>query len=217
MIRTGPTSGPSGNTADYRWVFVERVHQLIQRGYGRLTPSTLREEEEPAITGILVEAIEEVLDGPRSEDWTDFFGIHDDPPVNDDCRRGKRRNRLDIKFVSSERRPRQLFSFEAKRLGQNHTAGTYLGADGLGCFLEGKYASDENDAGMLGYVQTGKPIAWGIKIGQALAAAPQKYAVLDSWREWKTANGPDYCYRSRHLRRSPQRGIEIYHTLLPFQ
>ncbi len=81
MIRTGPTSEPSENTQDYRWVFVERVHQLLKLGYDRLTPSALREEEETTITGIFVNAIEEVLDDPVSEDWVDFFSVHDDPPV----------------------------------------------------------------------------------------------------------------------------------------
>ncbi len=210
-------SKPSGNTLDYRWVFVRRVHQLIKRGYDRLTPSALREEEEPAITGILVEAIEEVLDDPNSEHWADFFDVHDDPPVKHRSRRGKRRYRLDIKFVSSQQRPRQLFSFEAKRLGERHPVRAYLGKEGLGCFLDGKYAGDQDDVGMLGYVQSGDSAAWIAEIGRSLAASPQKYSVLDSWQRWYFAGGPDHCYRTRHSRQGHERELNVYHTLLSFQ
>ncbi|MCP4658036.1 MAG: hypothetical protein GY856_21715 [bacterium] len=219
MIRSVPAPGRSGNAFDYRRMFVERAHQLIKMGYDRMTPSACRTEEEPAITGALVEAICEACDDLRSEEWVDFFAAHDDPPVNDGIRKGKCRRRLDIKIVSSERRPRQVFSFEAKRLSKSHSVGAYLGEEGLGRFLEGEYAGDDEDGGMLGYVQSGDRGAWAAKIGQALAATPERYRVLpgDSWQKWRMAEGPDYTYRSRHMRRPLHRKIDVYHTQLSFQ
>jgi hypothetical protein len=219
LIRGVPVSGPSGNAADYRRIFIERAHRLIKMGYDCLTPAAYLREEEPAITGILVERIDEVLDGPDVEQWFSFFAVHDDPPVPDRIRRGKHRLRLDIKIVSSEQRPRAVLSFEAKRLNESQSVGAYLGAKGLGCFLEGRYAKGQDDAGMLGYVQSDDLSSWGVRIGQALAASPERYGVLPghSWHTWPMADGPDHSYRSRHLRRHLQREIDIYHTLLSFQ
>ncbi len=219
MIRTVLPSRQSGNASDYRRIFVQRAHQLINMGYERMIPSANRTDEETAITGSLVRAICEACDDLRSEEWVDFFGVHDDPPVNDGTRKGKHRRRLDIKIVSSERLPRQVFSFEAKRLDKSHSVGAYLGKEGLGCFLAGKYAGDDEDGGMLGYVQSGDRGAWAVKIGGALAASARRYAVRsgDSWQKWPMAEGLDHCYRSRHMRPSLQREIDVYHTLLSFQ
>lgn len=184
-----------------------------------MIPSASREDEEPAITGALVQAICEACDDPRSEEWVDFFDVHDDPPVNDEIRKGKHRRRLDVKIVSAELRPRQMFSFEAKRLDETHTISAYLGREGLGCFLAGEYAGNEEDGGMLGYVQSGDLGAWAVKIGETLMASGRRYAVLSGnpWRKWVMAEGPNHCYRSRHMRQPVQREIDIYHTLLSFK
>lgn len=218
MIRSVWSPGPSENTSDYRRVFIVRVHQLIKMGYDRMTPADYQAEEEPAITGALVEAICEVFD-ETPEEWVDFFTVHDDPPVNDGTRRGKRRFRLDIKIVSAEMRPRQVFSFEAKRLDESHSVSAYLGVDGLGCFLQAKYARTEDDGGMLGYTQSGDLDTWAVRIDQALAASPRLYGVgaNHAWQQWREVAGLSHCYRSRHQRRAIQRGIDIYHTLLSFQ
>jgi len=218
LIRSVWSAGPSGNSPDYRRVFVERVHQLIKMGYDRMVPPDYRTEEEPAITGALVEAIRQVFDDSL-EEWVPFFAVHDDPPVNDGIRRGKHRFRLDVKIVSAEIRPRQIFSFEAKRLDGDRSVAAYLGEDGLGCFLQCKYAKYEDDGGMLGYVQTGDLSTWAGKIEQALAASPHLYAVETDqpWREWRQVEGLRHCYRSRHRRLVIQRGIDIYHSLLSFQ
>ncbi len=218
-MRQGPAAGRSANAPDYRRSLIERAHQLIAIGYERLNPAESRTAAEPEITGILVAAIREVFDDPASAEWVDHFDVHDDPPVDDGLRRGKHRSRLDIKFVSAKHRPRQAFSFEAKRLDQRHSSGAYLGAEGLGCFLSGKYARDEEDAGMLGYVQSDGRSDWAARIGQKLEEEPQRYAVLagGSWHRHHLADGPDHCYRSRHSRRSLKQPIDVYHTLLSFR
>ncbi len=218
-MRRGPATGRSANAQDYRRSLIERSLQLIQMGYERLNPAEGRRLAEPEITGILVAAIREVFDDPGTAEWVGFFHVHDDPPVDDGRRKGKHRFRLDIKIVSAKQRPRQVFSFEAKRLDRHHSVATYLGAEGLGCFLSGKYARNEEDAGMLGYVQSDGRSVWAARIGQKLAEESQRYAVLagDSWHRHHVVEGPDHCYRSRHLRLSLKPPVDVYHTLLSFQ
>ena len=174
MSSTSPyPRGHSGNTAELRHVFICRVHQLIELGYARMNPSAFQSTDEPDITGELICAIDQVCDDPESEGWISFFTPHDDPPVNDPMRKGKNRRKVDIRIGSGEYRPRQKFHFEAKRLGKGLAVGVYLGPEGLGRFLRGEYARDEDMAGMLGYVQSEDPQHWADKIQAAIAKSPQ--------------------------------------------
>lgn len=100
--------------------------------------------EEPAITGLLVGAIDAFLDDPAAPSWTHRFFVQDERHVNSYGRVGKRRLRVDIEVVSSNSRPRSRFQIEAKRLRKPKQASlkAYLGADGLGSFLSRRYAKD---------------------------------------------------------------------------
>jgi hypothetical protein len=209
--------GFSSNSVYLRRVFVRRVHQLVLLGYERLTPSTYGKAEEPSITGDLVEAIDQVL-SERYEPWMSMFSVHDDPPVNDGRRKGKRRKRVDLRIDSGAVRPRARFRFESKRLGRRHTVKIYLGTDGLGCFLRGDYAREEDQAGMLGYVQRGNLSDWGNKIAQELAKTPALYAV-DSASPFcikSTWSAASQAYHSGHNRTAVGRPILIDHILLVF-
>lgn len=207
----------STNSVYLRSIFVRRVHQLVQLGYDRLTPSVYEQAEEPWITGDLVEAIDDVL-SERGQPWMTVFSVHDDPPVNDDRRKGKRRKRVDLRIDSGACVPRARFRFESKRLGKRHTVKVYLGTEGLGCFLRGDYAREEDQAGMLGYVQRGNLSDWGKKIAQEFAKAPALYAV-DSEAPFSiksTRSTVSQAYHSRHNRTAVGRPILIDHILLVF-
>lgn len=211
-----PPSGSSSNATELRRIFNERVHQLIQLGYKQLTPTNCVKEEEPAITGFLVKAIDNLLSN-RSKTWMSFFSVHDDPPVNNGCRKGKRRKRVDLRIDCGNISPRARYLFEAKRLSKVHTETTYLGADGLGCFLRGDYAGDEDEAGMLAYVQSGELEEWSQKIGDRFTNEPNNYSVdpgvafgPHSMRSTRSLKG----YQSRHNRSSVGRSILIVHILL---
>lgn len=220
MKRSSSRSAPaSTNSDDFRRVFVRRVHQLIRLGYGRMNPATYRSAEEPTITGDLVLAIDNALDDPSSARWVQFYSVHDDPPVSARRRTGKRRRRVDIRFDCSERRPRTRFSFEAKRLDAKHGAGAYLGRDGLGCFVRGEYGRDEDEGGMLGYVQSNTPAGWATRIEAQLQRFPNRDTLVKTspWRQEVVARGLRNTYRSGHRRKRVGRPIEIYHTLLSFQ
>jgi hypothetical protein len=213
-----PFGYSSKNTPDYHRIFVGRVHQLIHLGYQRLNPAHYAKTEEPAITGDLAKAIDDVLSNP-AEDWMHFFSVHDDPHENDGRRKGKQRKRVDLRIDSSTIRPRARFRFEAKRLGKRHRVAVYVGAEGLGCFLRGDYAPEEDHAGMLGYVQSGDLLAWGDKISEALSAAPSDYQIDASFpfeRATVSFNPSFTLYQSKHARPTIGRTILVDHILIRF-
>jgi hypothetical protein len=218
MMHISQPSGSTSNASNYRQIFVHQVHQLLQLGFERLTPAAHANEQEPAITGFLVEAINNVL-SDCARKWMKQFSVHDDPPVNDGIRKGKKRKRVDIRIDSANFRPRARFQFEAKRLSKNHRVTAYLGSKGLGCFLRGDYAKGEDEAGMLGYVQTGDFGDWGTKIGNELANRPDAYSV-DPVLLFSAHSIPLtkslMSYRSQHKRSTVGRPIIIVHSLLKF-
>ncbi len=210
--------GVSANGGTYAKAFVRNAHILLGMGYAKLTPGEFAHSEEEDITGELVRAIDEVLDDTAAPPWADWFSVHEEPRVHDPVRKGKRRRRLDIRIDGGPGRPRPRLRFESKRLGPNHRASAYLGRDGLGCFLDGRYARDDTAAGMLGYIQEGDAKEWGREIGEAMSSDPKKIGLLDSspWRNERLTKELSFSYRSGHARSNVGAPIEIFHTLLPF-
>jgi hypothetical protein len=104
------------------------------------------------------------------------------------------------------------------QLKQN-TVTKYLGAEGLGCFLCGDYAREEDEAGMLGYVQSGELEDWGQKIGDECAKTPNAYAIDPGFAFANHSlpnTGSLKTYRSQHDRSVVGRMILIVHVLLQF-
>jgi hypothetical protein len=159
------------------------------------------------------------IDDAGSPAWAHHFQVEDEQPVNDGIRKGKHRKRIDIGVRSSKPRPRNHFSFEAKVLSQKHPLRDYLGVEGLQCFLRGDYARDEEDAGMLGYVQQGTEEEWAQRLQKELCEAGDEHSVCDGCfgSEHRFRTGPSHTYHSRHLRTTPARRIDIFHTLLSFR
>ena len=208
--------GGSANSAAIRNVFVRRVHQLVQLGFERLTPAEYAQAQEPDITGDLAQAIDHVL-SERVKPWMDKFSVHDDPPVHDGRRKGKRRKRVDLRIDFADS-PRARFRFESKRLGKHHRVSVYLGPEGLGCFLRGDYARNENEAGMLGYIQSGDAVDWANQLSMALVKSFGDYEV-DAHDPFVPSPAgisalPSYC--SKHERKAVGVPIVLYHTLLKF-
>lgn len=208
----------STNAPEFRQVFVNRVHEVLEGGYRKLNPATYAKEEEPAITGELRKAMNGYLRDVSAPDWADYFSVHDDPPVDDGINKGKRRNRIDIRVDSSTPRPGACFSFEAKRLARGFTVAKYLGDQGLGSFLCGEYARDENDAGMLGYMQDDSAAYWSGAIVAAIRKNPAAHGVTGTewWKPHVFGAGPRHVFVSAHARAAVGRPITVYHTLLVF-
>lgn len=207
----------SANSILLRTVFVRRVHELVLLGYARMNRYAYSKAQEPVITGDLVNAIDSVL-SERIEPWMSMFSVHDDPPINDGKRKGKRRRRVDLRLDSGEFIPRARFQFECKRLGRRHTVKIYLGSEGLGCFLRGDYATEDDQAGMIGYVQSGSLGDWGTRIEKELMKTPDVYAMVPKTEFVAGMRRSTIChkYHSQHHRTTLGRVIMIDHVLLSF-
>ncbi len=130
---------PNDDREDYRRIFRRQVFQLLKWGYDRLNAAIYQTAEEEDITGDLVKELDGITQGRSYPHWVGNLYIFEDPRVNVDGRKGKRRQKIDIEFVCVQHGPRPRFYFEAKRLsaGTHATIGKYLGSEGLGEFLAG--------------------------------------------------------------------------------
>ena len=202
---------------DAYWpAFRHDVFSLLQVGHGSLSRSRLRGAHEKEITGELARALQQMLDDPAAPDWYDHYSVHEEPRIHAPDRKGKHRRRLDLRFERTGPRPRPHYEFEAKRLcrGKSGVA-EYLGVDGLGAFLNGDYAAQWPEAGMLGYIQSDDRDFWqnaiAMKISQEQALPPD-----GEWRP-EPAVGQLPTYRSTHRRGKSLNPIRIYHVLLSFE
>jgi hypothetical protein len=212
-----PDDVTSGNKTPYRTSLVNRSHQILKMGYDRLDSASLAESEEEVITGRLTKAMHDALEDWQAPRWMKHFSAAEEIPVNDGEREGKRRLRIDIEVIEHLRGPRPRFRFEAKRLRDSDSRRKYLGHDGLGCFLEGRYAASDPDAGMLGYVQEGKAEDHVTEIANSLLRDPTRFGVAQGggWKEYGLVEGLQ-TYSSSHERTGGLAGILIFHTLLSF-
>jgi len=206
----------SANNQLYRAAFIRNVHLLLYMGYVRLNLKSFHDADEPDISGALCKAIEEALDDPQSDGWVDDFEVHDDPPVHQEGRTGKRRRRVDIKLSSRIERPRLRFCFEAKRLGKHSGVDKYLGPDGLTRFLDGSYGAEHDSGGMLGYIQSDDCTLWADKLKRGIETVKHRLTNDGGWRRLKVCEQIKHTYRTKHVRHQRLGEIIIYHTLLAF-
>jgi hypothetical protein len=212
-----PHDFASNNKAPYRTSLVNRSHQILKLGYDLLDPALLGASEEEAITGRLTKAMQDALEDLDAPPWAKNFWAAEETRVNESDREGKHRLRIDIEVIEHRRGPRPRFRFEAKRLRDPDSRREYLGHDGLGCFLDGRYAAGDPDAGMLGYVQEGTVADHVTTISDALLKDPARFRVAQDggWKEHRLVKGLQ-TYASSHQRTSELPGILIFHTLLHF-
>jgi len=209
--------GKSGNQKVYSDAFRGSAHRLILMGYERLDAASHQNSDEEDISGELVRVMNEVIQDDNAEDWLVPFSASNESPVDAPGRTGKSR-RVDIMIVMSQRGPHPQLQFEAKRLYNNGSARLYLGEEGLGRFLSGKYAHKHEEAGMLGYVQTDDEQTWADRIQARLDEGRNEYAVCEDglWNKHTVIRGPRHTYLTRHNRTDPPRPIAIYHIFLRF-
>lgn len=214
------TSNPNQVQQDvYRSAFVHNCLALLVRARRQLTGTALASEEEPAITGLLVQRAKEIIESDDAEQWMEHLEVLDDPPQNDQPgRRGKRRPRIDIEFVEVRRGPRPRFHVEAKRLYRHDSVGEYMGTSGLGMFLEGAYASIWPSAGMLGYVQNRTCTEWLGEVGNRLVSGQTTFRLCQeehtfSSPDWPT-EGLENVKTSCHTRIDGLGSVRIFHLVL---
>jgi hypothetical protein len=212
-------AGSSSNRPDYVASFLRDTHRLVARGYARMTPASFKGTIEEVITEKLVEAINAAIQSPGAESWMHRYHAVDNLPLSHPEKSGKKRPRVDIEITNVRAGPHPQFHFEAKRLGRGYPVGQYVGRKGLGCIIHADYARDHDDAGMLGYVQTGTCDDWGAKIEKKLMGDGATHCLLpgSSWRQSIITKELSHTFRTQHDRPSLSRPVDVHHTLLLFQ
>ncbi len=206
------------DSKEYQKAFREKVFKLLKMGYDRLDAASLKDSEEEDITGEIVREINEILEDRESPPWVGSFAVHEELPINEPDRKGKRRKRVDIEFERVCRGPRPHYPFEAKRLRVNsHPIGEYVGSAGLGEFLSGNYAHDRIEAGMIGYIQSNTPESWAAKIQKKFDKEPEIIQACPDgdWTNVPIVEGVRHSFHSKH-HRNALRPITLYHIFLIF-
>jgi len=209
---------PDGLWHVYKNRYITCVHQLLAWGYEAIKDKVEAMHEEEQITGWLAKAMDEQLNAPQTPREYQHYSIHEEKPVHDQNRSGKNRQRIDIVITYSQTSPRSQFCCEAKRLKKgSHTIAKYMGAEGLGCFLNDEYAPDQNEAAMLGYIQDASTQHWYSQLNQSLQKAAKKSSshILEPLSEAKIHSDLACEWTSRH-QRSSQNPIDIYHIFFDF-
>ena len=85
-------------------------------------------------------------------------------------------------------------------------------------YILGEYAAEQDEAGMLGYVQTGEPASWASQLRSALKDKPIDHAVYEGgeWSPCSIVAELKVTFRSVHSRKSVGRCLTVFHTLLEF-
>ena len=207
----------SGNKPDYEQSFVRRSHCILSMGYARLDAPSLANHEEEEIAGELTRAMQEAVQDIAAPRWAKHFWPAEETRVHESGRLGKHRRRIDIEILQHGIAPRRRLRFEAKRLRDAASHRRYLGEDGLGCFLDGRYAKEDSIAGMLGYVQQDSVKGQARRLADTLEAAPENYAMVadGQWKEVVIVTELS-TFRSIHSRRRPLGPITLLHTFLLF-
>ena len=200
-------NGCSAYAKKYQRSFRKHVFTLLKLGYDLLDTSQLIDEEEPAITGDLAQAMNTIMRQPDHPQWMYNLAVHDDPPLNITSRRGKARPRADLTIEQTGDPVRWEFTFEAKRFYKHSGIRKYIGKDGLGMFLSGIYAPKSQEVGMLGYVQEKDITHWQTGLFQKMKEnTPQVETLADGLSGFSTQH-----------QRDNGSAFTVYHSLLLFQ
>ena len=213
--------GPPEQQAFYRAAFARNCLSLLVRAHGQLSATSLRDAEEPHITGELIREAQEIIESDQAEEWMESLEIKDDSPQNAPGRFGKKRSRIDFEFVLVSRGRRPRFHIEAKRLYRSDSVNEYFGSGGLSMFVDATYAAEWPSAGMLGYVQSDTCAVWLSRLDAGLNVRLIPLRVCSPPPQWVSAgwsgDGLNEVMTSCHDRSYKNRGnIAIHHLLLAF-
>lgn len=193
----------------YEKSFRKDAHQLIAWGYEDSLSQIHANLQEEDITGFIGDAIEERLNDPNTEERFDRYFLNEEKRISSQGRTGKARFRLDIVIQYSGSRPRIEYMFEAKRLCKgSHPIGKYTGKEGMQCFIDGRYASQYPEAGMIGYLQSDDYKYWEKELKRKLNQNSNKQL-----QEVEIIPSLPHEYFSTHQRKSGT-PITIYHIFL---
>lgn len=209
------TLEPDGNYfGAYSLSFRTQVHQIISWGFqDALKMIKSSDEEETAITGFIAEAIDDrfLMNSPA---WLEHYCVKDDPPIRKQGASGRSRPRSDL-IIQANFLGRPEYIFEAKRLSKNgFGTDKYIGAEGLGRFVNGLYAKRYDEAGMLGYVQSDSLAHWKNNIRVSIDSHASPLCLKSAQHDETVLEDFPFEWISEHERTTLGRPINIHHILL---
>ena len=151
---------------EWGWDNIRRdVFQLIAWGYQRKEKEIRQRRLEEDITSLIRMGINEVLDELDDDLLPRFqlYSAHNEDPVDDHGKSGKKRPRVDVLIECSGSRPRKRYRLEAKRCARKKYKSKYninWYAQGISAFLTGLYAKDSPEGGLLGLMQSDDEKYW---------------------------------------------------------
>ena len=178
----------------------EHSHQLLAWGYADVRTQLHRDLDEPAITGLLCQAMQQRIYHANTPDKYLNYAIGDQAPIGPGGELGNDRLRLDISVRRTGIRKEIVYAFEAKRLRTgSFTIGKYIGNGGMGDFIECRYAVGCPEGAMIGLWQDKDAAYWRSQLGGAfdtdsraatpklgietsLAVAPVIASIRGEWR-----------------------------------
>lgn len=196
MTFSNPTSIPLHSI--YLLELREHALTLLWLGYSRMKAMDFTDAEEDVITGELVREMKSAIEADKAPLWTEHYSVSEQVRANIADRFGKRRPIVDVELERHKRGMRPRFRFEAKRLGVNSGLTDYIGAEGLGAFLDGYYDRTHNEVGMIGFVQRKSESYWVEKMEKSFISPAHSITPDGSWRRLKLEAVPFYAFQTIH-------------------
>ncbi|MGD0258335.1 MAG: hypothetical protein ABSD29_00755 [Verrucomicrobiota bacterium] len=193
------TGGAEGYFEFFREELIPDGLQLVLDVWRKL-PSSTKAGKEDEITGRLAAAMKREKKARRLGFSIHFQAIPLGPY-------GPVAARIDFKFLASFDED-AYFAFECKRLripqpsGLDHNTDSYVGCEGMGRFIIGKYASGQPHGAMIGYVMDGD-IAMAKSAVIALVHARKTELKLTSGPTWEDSRflpSETDVHQTRHCR-----------------
>jgi hypothetical protein len=211
---------------EYVTVLREDAHQLLAWGYADVRVKLSAAQDEYEITGLLADGIDARINSLSTPFHFTLYAIHNERPITRGGRLGKKRPRIDIQIERCGIRPKRFFTFEAKRLRNDAVCDVarsmrdYLGTDGIGRYLTGYYASDDDEAAMIGCVQALNCNFWLEEIRNAFGKDAANGGVLYGVLKAPAVAGVIAEFPEEQVsnhKRSSGLPIQIFHLLLDCQ
>lgn len=204
----------------FRKAFRMQVHIMILWGYEdsihRIKSIDKDDKDEPSITGYIKEAIQIKLSNFHFSKQFKAYYIKENEPVEKEGCTGNKRPMPDI-IIESNHKGRPQYIFEAKRLRKpRFGVDKYIGLNGLGCFLDGRYAERYSEAAMLGYIQSDSLLYWKEKIMKEMDKQSEKLSLKSTPCDCKVIDAFPHEWESVHHRKDSNFPISIRHILLDY-
>lgn len=204
--------------SDYRRSFRRHVFHILAVAYDHFDCKSFQNSDEDTITQRLQERGQEFVEAQDAPRWAVHFEVIDQRRHGSAGQTGKRRPILDLLFSRTQRGTHPRFTFEAKRLYEKSGEAEYVGGEGLTAYVDGTYRREDDEAGMLGYVQSDNLDNWAARISKEMTNRATSIGISagNGWRAVTIARGLTHTYYSRHDRTTVGRSIAMFHILLSF-